>query len=151
MKNHYLSEDYIDKIKGLYKEKKKTKKTDKDRMYPFEIAAGSLLKEISNDEDVKNMKADQDKLDLLLSCVKLVDCLASVKYNKSTKFKYKSQIYQAAYKVSKEMGDQGLMQKYFDESERFAKACDQALAHAANYEVQQKIRNARNWDDYFNK
>jgi predicted DNA-binding protein len=151
MKDHFLAEDYINKIKDLYKEKKKTKKTDKGRMYSFEIAASSLLKEISSDEDVKNMKADQDKLNLLLNCVKLVDCLSPIKYNKSTKFKYKSQIYQAAYKVSKEMGNKDLMQKYLDESERFSNACDRALEHVANYEVQQKIRNARHWDDYLNK
>jgi cytochrome oxidase Cu insertion factor (SCO1/SenC/PrrC family) len=150
MKDYYLAEDYGNAIQALYKEKKITK-TEKDVAYPFEIAAENLLREIVNNEDVKAMKADQNKIDLLLNCVDLVDCLPQGKFNRSTKFKYKSKIYQAAYKVAEKMGEQDLVQKYFDESERFANAYDQALSHAHNYDVQQKIRNARNWDDYFNK
>ena len=130
------------------KEQQKLKKKNEPNHKRYEETASTLFEDIRQNGELKGIPPCIEKIELLQNCLKLVDCLPKEKYNRTKKFRLKSDINRAIMKNAQAIGDNELAQSAYDEMKRFKIAEENSLLRSNNEQIQREIRRKKMRDDW---
>lgn len=132
----------------IYQKKKKTSQSATSTSY--QILTVHFFKELSQNQELKDMPACPEKIELYKNCISIVDYLPKDKYNRTTKYKIKCQFYLALFHMAKSLPtpDIDLARKSHDEYQRFTRAIERSLTYAKNPNVISALRNKRTQDEW---
>ena len=116
----------------------------------YERYALHFYEKITKDDEMKCIEICPEKMELYKLTLEIIDCLPKEKYNRTDKFKLKSQLWSSIAKslLKLEETNTAAITKAHSEAARYARAAENALAHATNYEVVTALRRKRQKDEW---
>ncbi len=149
----YLLADYKRDVLFVISRRKHYQKNIKNKQpvtKDYERYALHFYEKITKDDEMKCIEICPEKMELYKLTLEIIDCLPKEKYNRTDKFKLKSQLWSSIAKslLKLEETNTAAITKAHSEAARYARAAENALAHATNYEVVTALRRKRQKDEW---
>ncbi len=149
----YLLEDYRREALFVIQRRKHYQKAIKNKQpatKDYENYALYFYEKITGDDKMKRVGICPEKMELYKLTLEIVDCLPKEKYNRTDKFKLKSRLWNCIAKslLILDKTNTAAIEEARSETARYARAAENAMAHATNYKVVSAIRRKKQNDEW---
>ncbi len=149
----YLLADYKRDVLFVISRRKHYQKAIKNKQpatKDYENYALYFYEKITGDDKMKRVGICPEKMELYKLTLEIVDCLPKEKYNRTDKFKLKSRLWNCIAKslLILDKTNTAAIEEARSETARYARAAENAMAHATNYKVVSAIRRKKQNDEW---